>query len=229
MARLPETALYPPVKAFLEAQGYAVKGEVGPADVVGVRGAEPPVVVELKAAFSLTLLQQGIARQAVTPHVYLGVPDPAGRRGWSALKANLKLARRLSLGVLTVRGADGHVTPRLDPGPFRPRLMTKPAQRLLREFAARRGDPTPGGATRDGLVTAYRQDCIAIAGHLRAHGPSRGRDVAAATGVARATTMMRDDHYGWFRKVSVGTYALTEAGEGATGRDRGFLQGRDCG
>ena len=43
-----EDALYPPVKAFLEAQGYAVKGEVNGCDVVAVRDQEPPVIVELK-------------------------------------------------------------------------------------------------------------------------------------------------------------------------------------
>ena len=42
-----EDALYPPVKAFLEAQGYAVKGEVNGCDVVAIRDREPPVIVEL--------------------------------------------------------------------------------------------------------------------------------------------------------------------------------------
>ncbi|MEM8824024.1 MAG: DUF2161 family putative PD-(D/E)XK-type phosphodiesterase [Pseudomonadota bacterium] len=207
-----ETDLYPPIKTFLEGQGYVVKGEIGTADVVAVRGDEPPVIVELKTGFSLALVHQGIERQAVTPHVYLAVPEVAGRRGWSALKANLKLARRLGLGVLTVRAADGLVTVRCDPGPFQPRLTKKPKERLLKEFAARRGDPSPGGGTRVGLVTAYRQDALLVAGHLADHGACRGRDVAAATGVNRATTIMRDNHYGWFEKVSVGVYELSEAG-----------------
>ena len=102
-----ETDLYAPVKVFLEDQGYTVKAEIGPADVMALREDEPPVIVELKTAFSLALIHQGIDRQAVTPHVYLAVPDVAGRRGWTALKANLKLARRLGLGVLTVRLRDG--------------------------------------------------------------------------------------------------------------------------
>ena len=47
-----ETALYRPVKAFLEALGYACKGEIGGCDLVGLKGDEPPVVVigELKLA-----------------------------------------------------------------------------------------------------------------------------------------------------------------------------------
>ena len=215
MSRPPETTLYPPVKAFLEGQGYEVKGEVGAADVVALRGDEPPVVVELKAGWALALFQQGIARQDVTPHVYLAVPAPQGRRALAGLKANLRLARRLGLGVLTVRARDGLVTVHCDPGPFRPRLLSRPRERLLREFVARRGDPAPGGATRAGLVTAYRQDCRLLARHLASEGACRGARVAAATGVARATTMMRDNHYGWFRKVATGTYELTEAGRAA--------------
>lgn len=210
-----ETDLYAPVKAFLEGQGYAVKGEIGAADVVAVREGEPPVIVELKLGFSLALIHQGIDRQAVTPHVYLAVPDAAGRRGLAALRANLKLARRLGLGVMTVRAPEGAVTVHCDPGPFQPRLTKKPRERLLREFAARRGDPAQGGATRGGLVTAYRQDALAVAAHLARAGQSRGRDVAAATGVTRATTIMRDNHYGWFEKVATGIYTLRAEGRTA--------------
>lgn len=210
-----ETDLYAPIKAFLEGQGYAVKGEIGAADVVAVRGAEPPVIVELKTGFSLALIHQGIDRQAVTPHVYLAVPDVAGKRGWAALKSNLKLARRLGLGVLTVRARDGLVTVHCDPGPFQPRLQKKPKERLLREFAARSGDPTQGGSTRVGLVTAYRQDATLLAEYLAQVETAKGREVKDATGVARATTMLRDNHYGWFRKVATGTYALSDAGRAA--------------
>ena len=74
MSHLRETDLYPPVKAWLERQGYEVKSEVGAADVVGVKAAQDPVIVELKTRFSLTLLHQAVARQAVTDNVYVAVP-----------------------------------------------------------------------------------------------------------------------------------------------------------
>ena len=207
-----ETDLYPPVKAFLEAQGYAVKAEIGPADVVALRGDEPPVIVELKTGFSLTLIHQAIDRQAVTPHVYVAVPEARGRRGARALAANLRLARRLGLGVLTVRAGDGLVVPRCDPAPFRPRLTEAPRARLLREFARRRGDPNAGGARAGTVVTAYRQDALVLARHLASAGPSRGRDARDATGIDRATEMMRANHYGWFDRVGPGTYALSPEG-----------------
>jgi hypothetical protein len=208
-----ETELYAPVKGFLEAQGYEVKGEVGACDVVGVRGADDPVVVELKTGFSLSLVHQGVARQSITDDVYLAVPRGTGKRFLKALKENITLCRRLGLGLITVRMRDGLVEPHLDPAPYRPRLSKHKRGMLLREFARRVGDPNAGGATRIGLVTAYRQDALLCAGHLSAEGPSKGAHVAAATGVARATQIMAADHYGWFERVSLGVYALTPKGQ----------------
>ena len=68
-----ETTLYGPIKLFLEKQRYEVKAEVGPADVVAVRGKEPPVIVELKTGFSLSLFHQATERQAITHLVYVAV------------------------------------------------------------------------------------------------------------------------------------------------------------
>ncbi|WP_029060098.1 DUF2161 domain-containing phosphodiesterase [Stappia stellulata] len=215
MASILETELYPPIKAFLTAQGYEVKAEVGAADVVACRGDEDPVIVELKTGFTLGLFHQAIARQSITDAVYVAVPRMAGRRFQSALKNNLKLARRLGLGLITVRLSDALVDVHLDPGPFSPRKSKPRRDRLLREFARRVGDPNTGGSTRVTLVTAYRQDALRCAAHLAANGPSRGAEVAKATGVANATRLMADDHYGWFERVERGVYALTPKGTAA--------------
>ncbi len=207
-----ETDLYLPVKAFLEGQGYVVKAEVGAADVVAVRGGEPPVVVELKLGFSLTLVHQCVARLAVSDDVYMAVARGQGKRFQRALKEMTTLARRLGLGLLTVRISDGLVEVHCDPGPYVPRKSKKRQGQLLREFARRQGDPNDGGQTRVGLVTAYRQDAVKLALYLYEAGACKGADVARETGVARATTMMRDDHYGWFEKVDKGIYGLTPKG-----------------
>jgi len=168
--------------------------------------------VELKAGFSLALFHQCVARQRVTDDVYLAVARGAGKRFSKALKDNVGLARRLGLGVLTVRLSDGLVEVHCDPGPFLPR-KSKPRQRaLLREFARRAGDPNDGGQTREGLVTAYRQDAMKLAVYLYEAGASKGADVARETGVVRATRMMADNHYGWFEKVETGIYGLTPDG-----------------
>lgn len=212
MTKLRETDLYPPIKAFLEDQGYVVKSEVGAADVVAMRGAEPPVVVELKLGFSLSLFHQCIARLKVTEDVYLAVPRQTGKRFAKAVKENKVLARRLGLGLITVRLKDGLVEVHCDPGPYAPRKSAKKQKQLLREFAKRHGDPNDGGQTRVGLVTAYRQDALKIAIYLFEAGASKGADVARETDVSRATTMMRDNHYGWFEKIDTGIYGLSPAG-----------------
>ncbi|MBP0482724.1 DUF2161 domain-containing phosphodiesterase [Sagittula salina] len=206
-----ESELYAPVKAMLERQGYRVKGEVGAADMVAVRGVEPPVIVELKLRLTLSLFHQAVARLKLTEHVYVAVPKPSGRVARRAVKDNLALCRRLGLGFIVVL-ADGRVEVLCDPGPYTPRKDKRKAARLLREFEALRGDPNEGGATRHGIVTAYRQDALACAAWMVERGACRGRDVAAGAGVARATQVMRDNHYGWFEKVGTGVYALNDAG-----------------
>lgn len=210
--KLRETDLYQPVKSLLESQGYEVKGEIGAADVVGVRADEEPVVVELKTGFSLSLFHQAIERQAVTDAVYIAVPRGSGRAAYKALAANISLCRRLGLGLITVRLKDGLVEIHADPGPYKPRKSAIRKARLLKEFARRTGDPNSGGATRKGLITAYRQDALRCAQVLSEHGPTKAAHVAKASGVEKARALMADNHYGWFEKVATGIYGLAPKG-----------------
>ncbi len=203
-----ETDLYPPIKAYFEAQGFTVKGEVGAADVVA-RRANDLVIVEMKTAFSLALFHQGIERLALTDQVYLAVPA-AGKT--KALRNNVKLARRAGLGVLNVRLRDGFVETLAEPGPYAARQSPKKRKRLLGAFDRLQGDPNAGGATRHGLITGYRQDALRCARFLAVHGPSKGAVVKDWAEVPDATRIMRDDHYGWFEKVARGVYGLTKAG-----------------
>ncbi|WP_245848064.1 DUF2161 domain-containing phosphodiesterase [Octadecabacter ascidiaceicola] len=209
MSKSREADLYAPVKAYLQRQGYDVKGEVGAADVVGRRSDEL-VVVELKLGFSLALFHQGIDRLAVTDEVYVAVP--AGGKT-KALRSNVKLARRLGLGVLTVRLRDGFVEALADPGPYAARKIKKKKTKMLREFDRLDGDPNEGGATRHGIVTGYRQDALKCALYLVNAGAEKGAIVAKATGVKTATSIMRDNHYGWFEKIEKGVYGLTVQGQ----------------
>lgn len=206
-----EADLYPHIKAYLERQGYTVKGEVGAADLVATRGDDEPVIVELKLRLNLTLYHQAVSRLAITDLVYLAVPKPSGKSARRALRENTMLCRRLGLGFLTVR-KDGAVEAQCDPGPYAPRKNAKKRAKLLREFDRLEGDPNDGGATRHGIVTAYRQDALRCALYLAEAGAEKGAIIAKATGVENATTLMRDNHYGWFARVETGVYALTPQG-----------------
>lgn len=207
-----EVDLYPDLKAFLEGQGYEVKAEIGACDVMAVRGVEPPVIVEMKLSFSLALVMQGVARQSLFDTVYLAVPQP--KKGWPArYKDIVAVCRRLGLGLLAVRPGQG-VEAHLDPGPYLPRRNVARAGKLLREFQRRVGDPNQAGSTGVKRMTVYRQDALRCL-NLLAGGAMKGAEVARATGVARATTLMRDDHYGWFERLEKGVYGLTVAGQAA--------------
>ena len=219
MTRLRETDLYPPIKRFLEGQGYEVKGEVADCDVVACRDGEDPVVVELKTTFSLPLVFQGIRRQAVTDLVYLAVAQPragAGARAWRRQSRDIaKLCRRLGLGLITVAldgAAPGLVEVHLDPASYRPRKSPQRRGRLLREFRRRVGDPNCGGSSKRRLVTAYRQDALRCAFFLDGEGPASLAELRAATGVAAAARILQRDVYGWFQRVERGVYAITPLG-----------------
>ena len=212
-----ETELYAPVKALLETQGYEVKGEVGPADIVAVRGDEEPVIVEMKRGFSLSLFHQGVERQRLSDAVYVAVPRGKGKTFRGALKKNMRLCRRLGLGLMTVRLRDGFVEVHLDPAPYAPRKMKARKSRLLQEFTRLAGDPNPGGSTRRKLITAYRQDALRCLGCLEASGPLKAALVAEQTGVIKARRLMADNHYGWFERIETGIYALSPNGERALG------------
>ena len=223
-ARPRETDLYEPVKRLLESQGYEVKAEVGAADVVGVRGGEPPVIVELKTGFSLTLFHQAIERLKLTDAVYVAVPEWKGRAGWKAFVANRTLCRRLGLGLITVQAQSGEAQVHLDPGPYAPRQSKKRRERMLREFQHRVGDPNTGGSAQTMLMTSYRQDALRCLKTLNENGPTKAAEVAKAAGVDRARTIMADDHYGWFERVERGIYAITPKGESAIGEYADVLE-----
>jgi hypothetical protein len=215
-----EADLYPDLKAFLEGQGYVVKAEIGACDLMARRGQEPAVVVEMKTSFSLALVMQGVARQAMFDDVYLAVP--LAEKGWKLrYKDIVALCRRLGLGLLAVKVGQG-VEAHLDPAPYQPRRASARAGRLLREFDRRVGDPNIGGTTGIKRMTAYRQDALRCLAALEA-GPLKASVVAKVSGVARATALMAADHYGWFERVERGIYALTPKGVAALGEQAGEI------
>ena len=215
ISRILETDLYLPVKQFLKAQNYIVKGEIGSADIVAVRDQEPPVIVELKTGFSLTLFHQATERQSITDSVYVAVPRGSGRPFLKSLQHNKRLCRRLGLGLMTVRLKDGFVETHLDPAPYKPRQSSAKKQRLLREFTKRVGDPNQGGKNKSIIITAYRQDALRCLNWLAKNGPTKASEVAKHTGAERARAIMAADHYGWFERHERGIYAITPKGKTA--------------
>lgn len=209
-----EVELYSPIKRFLEGQGYTVKGEIGECDVVGVRGDEAPVVVELKERLTLALILQGVDRLSISHAVYIAFRVGKGQSAsWrSRTKEVTALLRRVGLGLLTV-SARGHVVAVLDPVPYRPRTDAPRRRRLLKEFTERVGDPEAGGSAVKQRLTSYRQDVLRCARELSASGVLKVQVIRARTGVERTGTILRDNHYGWFERVKTGHYDLSPKGQ----------------
>lgn len=209
-----EADLYLPLKTYLEAQGYEVKAEIGDCDLMARRGDEDPVIIEMKLTFSLALVMQGVARQALFDQVYLAVPA-SSERGWKLRYKDItRLCRRLGLGLLAVKFAKRGpvVEAHLDPAPYAPRKNAQRRGRLLKEFERRVGDPNEGGIGGIKKVTSYRQDAIRLARCLSADGPAAPAALKTATGIDRARAILSDDHYGWFERISRGVYGLTPKG-----------------
>ena len=219
---LRETALYAPVKEFLEARGYEVKGEVRGCDLVARRGDEPPIIIELKLRFGLALVLQGVDRLALSERVYLAVPRPESRqRHGHALAPDApgvrRLCRRLGLGLLLV-GGRRRVEILEEPVPYRPRPAKARALRLKDEFDRRIGDANVGGTAGVPVVTAYRQDALRCARMLALGGPMGVAALRSAAEVPGAARILQRNVYGWFTRLQRGTYALSNGGDAALTR-----------
>jgi hypothetical protein len=211
-----ETALYLPVKRFLERLGFAVKGEVGGCDLVGISDGDPPVVVigELKLSFNLELLLQAVDRAAACDEVWLAAKLSAQGKGRESDQRYRNLCRRLGFGMLGV-ASDGAVRVIVRPATTAPRRNPKKRSRLVAEHVRRKGDPTAGGSTRAPIMTAYRQQALACAAAM-ALAPRRIRDLKPE--IPRAANILRDNFYGWFARIDRGVYGLTDAGRAALKR-----------
>ena len=216
-----EVSLYPAVKRFLQAAGFAVKGEVNGCDVVAVRGdaAQTLAIVEMKLGFNLELLLQATDRMRAADEVWLAVP--ATRRGRDRDARVHRLCRLIGFGLLAVNAARDRVEVLVEPGPYRPRPDHPRRQRLLSEHARRKGDPSPGGSTRQPVMTAYRQQALACAALLKL-GPGRPKELRAVA--PDAGSILLRNVYGWFERTGRGVYRLTAVGEAALQRWPEMLQ-----
>ena len=219
-----ETALYLPVKRFLEKLGFTVKGEIGGCDLVALSKDDPPIVVigELKLAFNLELILQAVDRAAASDEVWLAARMSARGKGRESDARYRNLCRRLGFGMLGVTGS-GEVEVLVKPPTTAPRRDPKKRSRLVAEHRRRVGDPAMGGSTRAPIMTAYRQQALACASAL-SQGPQRVRDLRKE--IPEAGKILLHNVYGWFDRTERGIYALTEAGRAALKRWPQYAPGR---
>jgi hypothetical protein len=211
-----ETALYLPVKRFLEKLGFTVKGEVGGCDLVALSDGDPPVVVigELKLSFNLELILQAVDRAGAADEVWLAAKMSVRGKGRESDARYRNLCRRLGFGMLAVTNT-GDVEIIVKPPTTAPRRDPKKRSRLIAEHRRRKGDPVLGGSTRTPIMTAYRQQALACAAAL-VEGPRRVRDLKQD--IPDAPKILQYNVYGWFDRAERGIYVLTDAGRAALKR-----------
>jgi hypothetical protein len=211
-----ETALYLPVKRFLEKLGFAVKGEIGGCDLVALSGSDPPIVVigELKLSFNLELVLQAVDRAGAADEIWLAARMSLNGKGRESDARYRNLCRRLGFGMLGVT-ARGDVEVLVKPPTAAPRRDPRKRSRLVAEHQRRIGDPAMGGSTRAPIMTAYRQQALACACALSA-GPQKVRDLRKD--FPDAGKILLHNVYGWFDRAERGVYELTDAGRAALKR-----------
>ena len=211
-----ETALYLPVKRFLENLGFTVKGEIGGCDLVALSADDPPVVVigELKLAFNLELILQAVDRAAAGDEVWIAAKMSTRGKGRESDARYRNLCRRLGFGMLAVTN-NGAVEVIVKPPTTAARRDPRKRSRLVAEHRRRQGDPAMGGSTRAPIMTAYRQQALACACAL-SQGPRRVRDLKPE--IPDAPKILLHNVYGWFDRAERGIYLLTDAGRAALKR-----------
>ncbi|NLK88022.1 MAG: hypothetical protein GX279_11105 [Clostridiaceae bacterium] len=218
-----ETDLYKPVHDYLVAQGYEVQGEVNGCDLAAIMG-DDLIVIELKTSFNLKLLYQAVKRQRVTESVYVAVPRPKGGTRTAAWREMCMLLRRLEIGLITValnKKAD-QVEVHFHPNTF-DRMKSMRANKrirysIIKETAGRSGHYNTGGANKTKLITAYREQAIHIVCCMMKYGKMSPAQLKKMGTSAKTPNILRDNHYGWFIKVTRGIYDLDDSA-------REFLKG----
>lgn len=219
MADFKETDLYEPIRAFLEEEGYQVQAEVKNCDIAAVKDGQL-LIVELKKAFSLKLVYQGLERQSLTEQVFVAIPRPKKGAREKSWKDMLKLLKRLELGLLTV-ALDSPlktVDVVLEPSDSLAWKNRKKRERVKAEMENRQMDVNVGGMTRRKIITVFREKSIRLACLLEKEGQVSMASLRER-GMGDYVGLLSRNYDKWFQRVEKGVYSLSEKGKEALEKD----------
>lgn len=165
-----EADLYLPIKEWLEQQSYEVYAEVElrsrRVDVIGYRGGNNPVAIEMKTSVSQTLIGQAIYWRQYFPLIYIAIPErkkvipqPALHRLAYYGIGILEIYQVGTVSKVRVLSQAVHIEPR--------RKFRKPWEELL---LPEHQTWLPGGSQGGGYVTQYALSMKRIKEHLERHG-----------------------------------------------------------
>lgn len=208
-----EEDMYPIIYNYFTSLGYKVSAEVKDCDVVAIK-EDTIIILELKKSLSLDLLVQSVKRQKLGDMTFLVIPKPKFPTR-TKYRDMMHLLSRLSLGLIYVSDDLNELTLALEPKELdlkRVRRINKAkVMNLKEEISLRKTNLNKGGQSGRTIMTAYREDCIKllyILKELKTIAPRQGK----ALGIIKSQAILRDNYYGWFKKVSRGLYELTDLG-----------------
>ena len=214
-----ETELYQPVKNLFEGMGYKVNSEVEKIDVTAVKD-NLITVIELKTSLNMKLLIQASKRQRLTHLVYVAIPKPDWKTMYkSDWKDKLYLLRRLELGLIyvSINGKNSIAEIVFEPKDFdRTKSMAsgkKKRKALEKEIDNRHGDYNTGGSNKKKIITSYKENVIYIASLLEKNGEMSTSELRKAGSGDKVISILNNNFYGWFERVSRGRYILSKKGK----------------
>ncbi len=213
-----ETDMYLPVKELFENLGYKVNSEVNSMDITAVKDEEL-VIIEMKTVYNVKLLIQAAKGQRLSSEVYVAIPRPKHKKNsLKDIKDKEYLLRRLEIGLIYVAMDTQKPYAQIvfTPKPFdRKKSVSRSKSKkkiVMKEINERHGDYNVGGSSGKKLVTAYREKALFIAGLLKKQNELTVREIREAGAGEKALSILNNNHYNWFERVSRGKYKLSELG-----------------
>lgn len=210
-----EKDLFNPIKKYFEADGYICDGEVNDIDLY-MQKDDKAIAVELKQTFDFKALQQAALRQKICDTVYIGIFKPRDLRSHS-FTDKIYLLKRLGIGLIVVSKRSGQVEIVSDPVVSELSLFQRSnaykRKALEAEFKGRKAKNNTGGVHGTKIITSYREATLLVLDALmECGGVGKTKDVREISGIKSATSIMYQNHYGWFKNLEKGVYGVTEAG-----------------
>lgn len=205
--KIKEEDLYEPIRKWLIDEGYQVRAEVKSCDVVAVK-EDQLLIIELKKIFNLQLVYQCIERQKLTNDVFAAVLRPPKGKRNKNFKNIVMLLRRLGIGLIFIDLTKGAPKMEIILESSNPstKKNSKKKKGLLSEFSKRTAEYNKGGQ-RGKIITAYREAAVKIFFLLQKSKKSSPAGLIKMGAPPNTGNILRDNHYGWFQKISRGLYS----------------------
>ena len=173
--------------------------------------SEEVMVVELKLNLNITLINQAIERLKMCDLVYIAISKPL-RQSRKEYYKMYNLCKLLKIGLLFVT-RDGEVVEQLKPQ-INTEIKKTKQKKLLKELQGRKANFNVGGVSKVPINTSFKERSIHIAVVLSELGKATSKTLRDEYSVdGDVYSVLYNNYYGWFEKVSRGTYSLSKLGE----------------